>query len=168
MAPSEVLTLGRPGAAAGEPLPDRADYHQGQHLRGGTTISEGGGWGSRCADAIGQMVRDACVPWRAEPATSASPAGPGGLHCGRATGSAESKQAEGGRDARVWLPACAHAVCVGGWRAVQVVQVARCGAARCAHPWSQQASLDVDATGSEELLPVNSGILPLFHSSGRW
>ena len=90
-----------------------------------------GGWGSRCADAIGQMVRDACVPWRAEPTTSASPAGPGGLHCGRATGSAESKQAEGGRDARVWLLACAHAICVGGWRAVQVVQVARCGAGSC-------------------------------------
>ena len=78
----EVVTIGRAGAAAGEPLPYVADYHQGQHLRGGTTIGEGGGWGSWCEDAIGQMVRDACMPWRAEPATSASPAGPGGLHCG--------------------------------------------------------------------------------------
>ena len=127
----EVVTIGRPGAAAGEPLPHRADYHRGQHLRDGTTIGEGGGWGSRCADAIGQMVRDACVPWCAEPATSASPAGRAGSIVASTTGSAESKQAEGGRDARVWLPACAHAVCVGGWRAVQVVQVARCGAGSC-------------------------------------
>ena len=45
------------------------------------------------------------------------------------------------------MQACAYGMCVGGWRAVQVVQVARCGAACGAHPWSQQASLGVDATG---------------------
>ena len=88
-----------------------------------------------------------CHGVQSRPPPPARPARAGSI-VASTTGSAESKQAEGGRDARVWLPACAHAVCVGGWRAVQVVQVARCGAARCAHPWSQQASLDVDATGN--------------------
>ena len=58
-----------------------------------------------------------------------------------------SKQAEGRRDAGVWMLAHAYGMCVGGWRAVQVVPVARCGAACGAHRWSQQASLVVDATG---------------------
>ena len=48
---------------------------------------------------------------------------------------------------RPWMQAYAYGMCVGGWRAVQVVQVARCGAACCAHPWSQEASLVVKATG---------------------
>ena len=95
-------------------------------------------------DAIGWMVQDACVPWRAEPTPSASPAGPGGLHCGRRRpcGRYFVKQAEGRRDAGVWMLAHAYGMCVGGWRAVQVVPVARCGAACGAHRCgaSRQAS----------------------------
>ena len=105
--------------------------------------------GSMGVDAIGRMVRDACVPWRAEPTPSASPVGQGGLHCGRRRRGAGSKQAEGRRDAGVWMLAHAYGMCVGGWRAVQVVPVGGkvWRGVRRAPLWSQQASLVVDATG---------------------
>ena len=100
-----------------------------------------------CGYHIGRMVRDACVPWRAErPPPPTRPARVGSI-VARYRPAAGSKQAEGRRDAGVWMLAHAYGMCVGGWRAVQVVPVARCGAACGAHRWSQQASLVVDATG---------------------